>query len=435
MSNGRVIVFGTTADYIAMIDERYPGRCLFITDPLERARADQLAPDNRTEILCDLENLAEISSALDNFISVTGISISGIVAFDDESMRQASLLASRYELRYPSTETVEICRSKYRTKALWHKAGVPCPETALVGNPAEAINFIECLKQPVVIKPLTGSGSELTFYCEDKFDCMRAFVLTREHLIAHPNARMYRRAVHSGADIDPRDVYGIESYISGREYSCDFIVNGDDVEIIRIAKKIHAHDRSFGTTLAYIVPSSLPGSVSPDNLKKHLKQAACSVGIERSLCMIDFIVHNDSLYFLEIAPRPGGDCLPFLIRQSGGLDILGLTLDFSEGVPIDITAPHNWKRLVGLRLFAKHEGIIEKIDDTVLRSDARVREIYFKHRESHEVILPPDDYDSRILGHVIFEPTSHNIEKECHELSEKLLIYMEAPKWETAMGS
>jgi hypothetical protein len=143
MSDGRVIVFGTTADYIAMINERYPGRCLFITDLRERAASREAAPDKRTEILCDLENLPEIICKLDKFISVTGISLAGITAFDDESMLNAARLAERYALSYPSVEAVLLCRNKYRSKELWHRAGVSCPETALVRNPAEAVKFIE----------------------------------------------------------------------------------------------------------------------------------------------------------------------------------------------------------------------------------------------------------------------------------------------------
>jgi len=435
MSDPRVIVFGTTADYIAMINQRYPGKCLFITDPLERAGSKEPAPDNKSELLCDLENFSEVTAVLDNYTRMTGITFSGIAAFDDESMLHAARLAELYNLEYPSAGTVAVCRNKYRTKELWRKAGLICPETALVESPAEAVKFIERVQRPVVIKPLTGSGSELTFYCEDKFACMRAFVITREHLHSHPNARMYRHENRNEEGINPRDIYAIETYIAGREYSCDFIINGEEVEIIRIAKKIPAANQSFGTTLAYIVPSILPGSIDIAQFRDQLKLAAQAVGIKRSICMVDFIVNNDNLYFLEIAPRPGGDCLPFLIKQSGNVDMLGLALAVAESSPIELPATESWKILVGLRLFAGNEGIIEKIDDSALRADSRVREIYYKHREGHKVILPPDDYDSRLLGHVIFKPSSAEIEKECKELSDKLMIYMEASRWETATGS
>jgi hypothetical protein len=42
------------------------------------------------------------------------------------------------------------------------------------------------------------------------------------------------------------------------------------------------------------------------------------------------------------------------------------------------------------------------------------------------VSLPPDDYDSRLLGHVIFKPaTTQSIEDECTELESKLSVEIE----------
>ena len=43
-------------------------------------------------------------------------------------------------------------------------------------------------------------------------------------------------------------------------------------------------------------------------LHPQLKSAAQAVGLTRALCMVDFILQANELVFLEIAPRPGGDC-------------------------------------------------------------------------------------------------------------------------------
>ena len=121
--------------------------------------------------------------------------------------------------------------------------------------------------------------------------------------------------------------------------------------------------------------------------------------------MVDFIVREGKPYLLELTPRPGGDCLPWLIRQSSGLDMLGLTLDIAQGLEITLPAAESWESLVGLRLIAADAGVIKRIDGEPLRRDPRVREVHLKRRNGHRVVLPPKDYDSRILGHVIFKPS------------------------------
>jgi hypothetical protein len=86
----------------------------------------------------------------------------------------------------------------------------------------------------------------------------------------------------------------------------------------------------------------------------------------------------------------------------------------------------SWETLVGLRLFAQHGGTVKEIDQEDLRQDPRVQEVFIKRRPGHRVILPPNDYDSRLLGHVIFRPgVSTSLEMECAELASKLKVVME----------
>ena len=297
----------------------------------------------------------------------------------------------------------------------------------MVRNLADALEFMEQIAKPVIIKPLTGSGSELLFKCNNRVDCSRAIDLIGRKLAAHPNIRMYRPEEWGTVKMDPHHEFVIEAFIEGREYSCDFMLDQDQVEIIRLAQKILAPDQSAGTTRAYVLPSRLPEPLEIDPFRLQLRNAARALGLNRALCMVDFIVHEGVAYLLEMTPRPGGDCLPQTIFQSCGLDMLGLALDFAEGTPIAIPAASSWVQLVGLRLMAKKGGMIKKISDRELRRDSRVKELRLKRRPGQRVVLPPDDYDSRLLGHVIFKPaTPQSIEAECHELDSKLTLEIEA---------
>jgi biotin carboxylase len=427
MPDKRLLVVGTTSDYIDHIRTRYPGRALFVTDPAERAAALEKDPAPADELLCDLQNANRVYEELRAHVSRWRIGICGVVCYDCESLGLAADLAKQFALPFPEPAAVRVSRNKFLSKQIWQKAAIPCPRTAVVRNLADALKFRAQIAKPVIIKPLTGSGSELLFKCDNRIDCSRAVDLIGRKLASHPNVRMYRPQKCGTVKMDPHQDFAIEEFIDGREYSCDFTLDGDQLEIIRLAKKIQAPDQAAGTTLAYVLPSQLPEPLQIDIFRLQLQAAARALGLNRAICMVDFIVHDDVAYLLEMTPRPGGDCLPPTIFQSCGLDMLGLALDFAEARPIALPAASSWVQMAGLRLMAKKSGMIKKIDDLALRRDSRVKELHLKRRPGQRVVLPPDDYESRLLGNVIFKPVRpQSIETECSELESKLIVEIEA---------
>ncbi len=430
MPDLRTIVVGTTGDYIDLLAHRFPERLLFVTDPAERQKWADKSPGEASELLCALDDFAVAADALADHCKRFDIQPAGVACFDCESLLLASYLAEQLGLPFPSSESVRNCRSKVASKLLWQARGIPCPRTQLVTDLHDLMTFYESINRPLVLKPLTGSGSELVFQCEDRIDLMRAYREIAAGLADHPNIRMYSLPGNNGAQVDPRYAFAAEELIIGREFSCDFLLDGDRLDIIRIARKIHAPGQPLGTIMAYIMPAILPGELDVEMFREQLREAAHAVGLTRTIAMVDFIVRRNEAYLIEMTPRPGGDCLPPMMLHSSGFDILGANLDFAETRPVTIPPAEQWKRLVGLRLFATRNGVIRNIDARHIRADARVRYVDIKRSPGHEIILPPDDYDSRLLGSVIFEPTRvHSIEAECTELSSALILDLETPLW------
>lgn len=426
MSNKRVLVVGTTADYIDIICQRFPGRAVFLTDTRERAKATETPPDEATELQCDLADVQAALDALRKHMDRWGIEASGIACFDCESLSLAAHLARSLALPYASPEAVAACRSKFASKQAWRRARLPCPAVEAVRTVADAVGFLGRIKSPAVLKPLTGSGSELTFLVRDGDDCSRVFDTLRSRLAEHPDVRMYSPGACEEHGFDPHLVFVAEEYVPGPEYSCDFLLDGERVEVVRIARKIPASGETFGTTLAYALPAELPPGFESGDFRTQLHEAARALGLQRAICMLDFIVQGGKAVMLEMTPRPGGDCLPPLILRSCGMDILGCALDFAEGRPVTVPPSSRWRRLVGLRLLATCPGVIRRMDLSSLSADRRVVECHLKRGLGHRVVLPPEDYDSRLLGHVIFEASNPaDVENECIEISGELSVEME----------
>ena len=65
-------------------------------------------------------------------------------------------------------KTVATCGDKYLTSTALHEAGIPIPRTKLALSPQAALDAIEALGYPVVLKPLSGSWGRLLARVNDR---------------------------------------------------------------------------------------------------------------------------------------------------------------------------------------------------------------------------------------------------------------------------
>ena len=179
------------------------------------------------------------------------------------------------------------------------------------------------------------------------------------------------------------------------------------MKIIRTTRKIIDSQDHFGTALGYLLLPSIPEDIDEGYLLDTLCESATSLGMDKAIVL------------LELSPRPGGDCIPFLLRCCRNLDILKLTLDFSRGYPILINQPSDSTSFLGLRLHARRGGKLKKLDVSRLKENPLVKEIYLIRQPGDQIVMPPDDYDSWLLGHVIIALTPDtDMKTQCYGFLE-----------------
>lgn len=426
MRRNQILVVGTTTDYIDRIERSYPGRCLFLTDPSHRPDPRWPAPPRGAELVVALDEPAAVRDRLKRHVDDNGVTLTGITCFDCESMALAATLGIWLGLDYPSPAAVATVRNKYATTSNWRRVGIPCPQSALIASAEDLLRFFSGLAGGIVLKPLSGSGSEMVWACRDEAACRDAFEFLRNRLPAHPDARMYAPIQREGVVVDPRRVYLAEELIEGVELSCDFMVDAGAVEVIRLMRKIPAAGEPLGTVSAYVMPAELAAGPALDRLRRQLGAAATEVGLERAICVVDLIDRGGEFVLLEIAPRLAGDCVPALTRASTGMDPLGLALDFAAGSRPVIPAPSAWQRLVAVRLLAARAGQITALGCGRLESDPRIVEVKIGPGIGDLVVLPPASYEHRLLGHAIFRPAAEvAVEQQCAEIAALLDVQIE----------
>lgn len=406
MSAPKVLVVGTTGDYIADLDAQLPGRLVFLTDRAERARSGFPPPEH--EILADLRDAEAARRDLMRCLPEHASSLSGVTCYDCESLPVAAELATALGLAYPSPKAVAACRDKYRTKRLWQSYGIACADGGIAQSPDDARRLSAALG-PVILKPRTGSGGSFMMAAASPSACAAALVELQRRL-AQSNDRLYASPPSEGdTGFDAKASMLIEARVEGQEFSSDFVVDGGSVTLLRTSRKIPALGSDFGETLAYVTPAELEEEL----IAIQLRDAAHALGLRQALCTADFILAGTKAVFLEIAPRPGGDCLPRLVRHALGRNILRDAVDFADGMPLPIASAS--RPLVGVMLRANSPGTIEQIDASDIHADPRTIECVVARGPGDRLgVEGPAD---RVVGEVIFKPHAlETIEQECREL-------------------
>jgi len=164
-------------------------------------------------------------------------------------------------------------------------------------------------------------------------------------------------------------------------------------------------------------------------LEETFLRGAQALGIRRGMAMVDVILANGKPYLLEMALRPGGDCLPELCRQAIGYDPVYTACQVALGdrPPPPSTAPP--KPLAALHLMTGRSGVVRSIDCGKLATHPqfdRLIEIY--HQPGEEVRCWEGSYDDRILAACLARyqnPTE--LPGLCDEFEALIQLELEAP--------
>jgi predicted ATP-grasp superfamily ATP-dependent carboligase len=400
----KVMVVGTTPDYVKKLYEAYPERTCFAVDSCFKGDRLLEALDPSLVLFTNLDDVQEIRHDVERFLSGSRVQVEGVACFDCESLVAASEVALHIGRPFPCREAVLRVRSKFHSKHIWAEAGIPSPKAALASGLEETLAFFRAGGSAIVLKPVSGSGSELTFVCGTEEDITGSVDILKRQLPKRKFSPLFKTLPSlCGEDpVDPCKTWVAESHVPGPEFSCDFFLEKDCVTVLRQTGKVKARGQTFGSVLAYVFPAHYPKGFSFQGLCELLKRAAYSLGFSWGHFMADFIVCDGEVVILEITPRPGGDSIPDLVWLATGKDLLGLHLDFvsgrhqrGDGIP----SPSG--SFASINLYAPQNGIIRHLDPSPLLGLLGVRAFFPKKVVGDRIILPPESYDHRLLGYCV----------------------------------
>jgi ATP-grasp domain/L-amino acid ligase C-terminal domain 2 len=304
----RVLLFATTTGYQTRMfgeaAERLSAKLLFATD-----RCDQLEDpwwDGAIPV-----RFHEESPGVDAVLAAAADApIDGLLAVGDRPAVAAAVAAERLGLTSHSPRAARAARDKRLMRDRLRAAGLPVPTFHVISRNANARDVAWNSTWPVVVKPAVLSGSRGVLRADNQAELVAA-VERVQRLLEAPDVRALRDSA--------ADQILIESFIPGREYALEGVVDHGVLRTLAIFDKPDPLDGPLFEETIYVTPSRASDRVQ-ERIHDAIATAAAVLGLYHGPVHAECRVNDTGVHVLEIAARPiGGLCARALsFVRSGG---------------------------------------------------------------------------------------------------------------------
>ncbi|WP_121745205.1 ATP-grasp domain-containing protein [Streptomyces sp. E2N166] len=232
-----------------------------------------------------------------------GAGLAGVTSSSEYFIAPAAAVAGKLGLPAPDGDAVAGCRRKDRQRELLDAAGVPVPGFRAVTETAEAVRAAEQLGYPVVLKPVSGSGSVGVRLCVDRAEVVR-----------WARSLLSRTADERGAPV-PREIL-VECAVSGPEFSVETF----DREVLAVVGKRLGAEPFFVET-GHDVPAPVACSVQAE-LGRTAQRALDALGLGWGAAHVELRLGPGGPVVIEVNPRLAGGMIPAAVRAARGVDLI-----------------------------------------------------------------------------------------------------------------
>jgi hypothetical protein len=326
----QILLLATTTGYQTRMfgdaAERLGVRLLYATD-----RCDQLDDpwaDGAIPVRFHQE-----ASAVEALITAAEKSpVDGILAVGDRPTVAAAFASQLLGLPGHAPDAAKAARDKRLTRSRLREASLPTPEVLVVSRRSDPESVISRLTFPVVVKPAVLSGSRGVIRANTPCELVAAFARVRQ-LLESWDVRELR---------DPAaDDVIIETYIEGREYAVEGVLEHGQLHTLAIFDKPDPLEGPFFEETIYVTPSRASERTQMA-INEAIAAAARAIGLHHGPIHAECRVGELGVFVLEVAARPiGGLCAralrfegpdgvaagleELLLRHAGGESVTGWT--------------------------------------------------------------------------------------------------------------
>ena len=298
----------------------------------------------------------------------------GVVAFSEPHVLAAALLQDAFALPGPGLRAATVSRNKALQRAVFAAAGVPQPEHLLTASLHEASAWARA-RFPVVVKPLSGAGSEGV------------------ELV--PDAAAFAAAV---ARRGGEGKLLVERAVEGPEFSCECLVRETRILFTNVTAKETTGPPRFVETCHR--PGHAFGSRAQcDAVEAFTRDVVGALGMRTGIVHLEFRLAEEGPVLMEVAVRTPGDYLMDVVSLTCRIDLFEAVLRLALALPLPRagTAPVQY---AAARFFLPAPGrvtAVRGLDD--VRAHPAVLRCVVKLQPGDVVRRPESSMDR--AGHVL----------------------------------
>jgi biotin carboxylase len=223
----------------------------------------------------------------------------GVIAVGDRPVTIAARVNDAFGLPGNPPPAALASRNKLESRRMLDAAGLLVPAFRVVSLAESPAEISSSLSYPVVLKPLTMSGSRGVIRADDRCEFVSAFNRIRA-LLEQRDVRAERDGAHGSLLI--------ESFIPGREYALEGVLTDGRLQMFAIFDKPDPLDGPFFEETIYVAPSREAEDVQ-SRIVSTVGAGASAIGLRNGPLHAECRVNDRGVYVLEIAARPiGGLC-------------------------------------------------------------------------------------------------------------------------------
>ncbi|MGZ5431408.1 MAG: ATP-grasp domain-containing protein [Thermoanaerobaculia bacterium] len=257
--------------------------------------------------------------------------IERVVPIDEFGLLPAALATSQLGIPGPSLRAVRNTRDKLHMRRVLEQAGLGQLHYAACRDLAEAQAFLERVGGPIILKPVSGTGSDGVSRVANGEELAVAFALA------------------AGA----RGFSGVlcEEYIDGPEVSLEgYSADGRFTPVALTDKRTDEHFVEIGHQQPSVQPQGLFEATA-----EIAGRALAALGVENGVTHTEFRLAARGPVLIETHTRMGGDQIPVLTQLTTGVDLADLMVAFSIGEPVE-ARPVPQGRAAAIRFFMGRPG-------------------------------------------------------------------------------
>ncbi|MER8880813.1 lyase family protein [Mesorhizobium sp. M0684] len=262
---------------------RNPARYPFLKDSVAHViEAETRSPDELIGVAAKLRGLEGIYSSSDYFVEA------------------AARVATVMGLPAPNPEAVATCRNKWKQAAELQRQSITIPETRLATSVRDVENILAQATLPVVIKPVSGSGSSGVRLCDSAAAAIEAFESAKDVLLDQ-------------VDLASPDIL-IQQYVEGKEYSAEIIACDGTLHCLGILAKHKGPPPCF-VEVGHDFPAPLP-EWSLKELASFATGVVSALGLKFGPAHVEFVITEAGPVIIEVNPRLAGGMIPVMLSHA-----------------------------------------------------------------------------------------------------------------------